>query len=114
MCWNKITKAIFSWLTNNAAEVALSIDGGEKKYDAGGWVHYCEAAFLFHDSELTHKGPLTAIVADHAETVSTEGPFKKGVEARITQQNIDSRLNQTEPCLAGQVYNIWFYLNSPF
>lgn len=43
----KFTKATFSWLTNNVAEVAVSIDGEDKKYEAGDWVYCCVAAFYF-------------------------------------------------------------------
>lgn len=43
----KFTKATFSWLTNNVAEVAVSIDGEDKKYEAGDWVYCCVAPFYF-------------------------------------------------------------------
>lgn len=43
----KFTKATFSWFTNNVAEVAVSIDGEDKKYEAGVWVYCCVAAFYF-------------------------------------------------------------------
>lgn len=53
--------------------------GGENKYEARDWVYCCVAAFLFHNLEPTHKGPLTAIVMDHAETEATKGALKKSL-----------------------------------
>lgn len=44
------------------------------------------ASFLFHNSELTHKGPLTAIVMDHAETEVTQGALKKGIKEELHSQ----------------------------
>lgn len=62
----KFTKATFSWLTNNVAEVAVSIDGEDKKYEAGDvWLLFIS---WFTDSELNHKGSLSASFMDNAET----------------------------------------------
>ena len=82
------------------AEGAQCCGGGEEK--TRGWrlgLLLC-CCFLFHNSELTRKGLLTAIVMEHVESVATEGALKKN-EGRITQQNID--LNQAEPCVAQSV-----------
>lgn len=56
---------------------------------------------------------------DHAETVATEEALKTGEKERITQQNTDPRLNQTEPCMTGQVRvddscSARCYFNLPF
>lgn len=48
----KFTKATFSWLTNNVAEVAVSIDGEDKKIRGRRLGLLLCGCFLFHDSQI--------------------------------------------------------------
>lgn len=85
--WSKFTKATFSWLTNNVADVALSMDGEEKKIWGGRLGLLLCGCFSCHDSELNHKGSLTAIVIDRAESVATERALQKQWRQSETAQH---------------------------
>lgn len=100
----KFTKATFSWLTNNVAEVAVSIDGEDKntRQEIGFTAVWLLFISWFTDSELNHKGSLSASFMDNAETAGAEGALKKS-EGWTTEQNIDRKFNHTEPLLTGKV-----------
>lgn len=100
----KFTKATFSWLTNNVAEVAVSIDGEDKntRQEIGFTAVWLLFISWFTDSELNHKGSLSASFMDNAETAGAEGALKKS-EGWTTEQNIDRKFNHTEPYLTGKV-----------
>lgn len=71
-------------------EVALSFDGvGENINDRR--LHLLlRGCFLFPDSGLNHKGPVTDIVLDRAEAAASEGALQKGVKAQF---KLATRLN---------------------
>lgn len=77
-------------------EVALSFDGVEENINDRRLHLLLCGCFLFHDSELNHKGPVTDIVLDHAEAAASEGALQKGVKVELRNRTYNKLKTQPD------------------